>query len=71
VLEVVKKKPKVHTANFGLPLFYAHKWFYEEGNLTASVNNCANKNDCSRRLIKKRTIPIGPSFMKDSPQKTP
>jgi hypothetical protein len=27
------------------------------------------KKDSSRRLLKKRTIPIGPSFMKDSPQK--
>lgn len=27
------------------------------------------KKDSSRRLLKKRTIPIGPSFMKESPQK--
>lgn len=32
-------------------------------------HNKINK-DSSRRLLKKRTIPIGPSFMKDSPQKT-
>ncbi len=32
-------------------------------------NNINVNKDCSRRLLKKRTIPIGPSFMKDSPQK--
>lgn len=65
---ITAERVKVKNPPTGSALFNAYQWIYDEPMLSSSEKD-GWKQDSTRRLIKKRTIPVGPSFLKDKPPK--